>query len=83
MRSLHRRHRRPPGLRRARKKAKGYTSLQIVSRALATPGFCRRSTLGLDGVSADLTGQDAQRLWICGRILGGGDRTYVKEIIRS
>eukprot|EP00964_Phaeocystis_antarctica_P008029 scaffold4315_cov60-Phaeocystis_antarctica.AAC.1 len=31
---------------------------------------------------ADLAGQDAQRLRICGRILGGGNRPYIKEIIR-
>eukprot|EP00964_Phaeocystis_antarctica_P108787 scaffold73310_cov37-Phaeocystis_antarctica.AAC.1 len=35
------------------------------------------STLGLDAIS---TSKDVQRLWICGKILGGGDRAYIKEI---
>eukprot|EP00964_Phaeocystis_antarctica_P060579 scaffold36121_cov36-Phaeocystis_antarctica.AAC.1 len=41
------------------------------------------STLGLDGVSADLAGQNAPRHRTFSEILGGGDRPYIREIIRS
>ena len=41
------------------------------------------STLGLGGVAADLVIKTALRLRICGRILGDGDRTYIREIILS
>ena len=40
------------------------------------------STLGLGGVAADLVIKTALRLRICGIILGDGDRTYIREIIR-
>ena len=40
------------------------------------------STLGLDGVPADLAGQNAPRHLTFSKILGGGDRLYVKEVIR-
>eukprot|EP00964_Phaeocystis_antarctica_P048266 scaffold27951_cov33-Phaeocystis_antarctica.AAC.1 len=62
-------------------------------------GLCRRSEvvahLGLPGrltlhrgrawtfMPADLAGQDAPRQRTFSRILGGGDRTFLKEIIRS